>query len=95
MSLAALRTHSFAMELPAAKKVIPAFENLYLFKASTSIIFPLKDIFCPTLFSDATRKSLSNFRFDFSKIFIVFLPTLPVAPTIAKLLSIYFILILK
>ena len=56
------------MELPAAKKVIPAFENLYLFKASTSIIFPLKDIFCPTLFSDATKKSLSNFRFDFSKI---------------------------
>ena len=49
----------------------------------------------PKLFEDATKKRLSIANLDFSKISIVFLPTFPDAPIIAKFIISYFISILR
>ena len=67
----------------AAKKVISAFEKLYVSRSSTITSLCLNLSNCPTLFFEATKKRSSNSIFDFSKISIVFLPTFPVAPIIA------------
>ena len=44
---------------------------------------------------EATKKRLSKLILDFSKISIVFLPTFPEAPIIAKFILNYFISILQ
>ena len=80
----ALGAQFFAISLPAAKIVISAFEKSYFSNCSTIISFFLKINFCPALFSEATRNRLSISNLDFSRTSIVFLPTLPVAPIIAK-----------
>ena len=80
----ALGINFSAILLPAAKKVILALSKSYSSKLSTINSLPLKFNLVPLLFSEATRKRLSILSFDLSKISMVFLPTFPVAPIIAK-----------
>ena len=68
---------------PAEKKVIFAFEKSKFSKFSTSISLPLNFNFYPALLEDATKYRSSIGRFLFSKTSNIFLPTFPVAPTIA------------
>ena len=62
---------------------ITALEKSKLSKLSTSISLPLNFNFDPALLDDATRYKLLKEKFFFSKTSIIFLPTFPVAPTIA------------
>ena len=79
---------------PAEKKHISVLEKSKSFKFFTSIFFPLKSNFDPELFSEATKYRSFIGRFFLSKTSRIFLPTLPVAPTIAIFLTVHFIVIL-
>ena len=83
MWLAAFSANFSAIVPPAAKKVISAFEKSYVSKFSITYSLSLKEIFFPALYSEATKYRLSNLKFFLSNTSRVFLPTFPVAPTIA------------
>ena len=80
---AAIGAHFSATALPAAKKAIFTFEKSNFSKSSTVCSLPKKFIFFPELFDEATKKASVTEKFFFSSTSISFLPTLPVAPTIA------------
>ena len=81
--LAAIGTYFSEIFPPAEKKVMLAFEKSKVSKFLTSISLPLNFNFDPALLDYATKYKLPIEMFFFSKTSIIFLPTLPVAPTIA------------
>ena len=80
---AAIGTYFSEILPPAEKKVISTLEKSKPSKLSTFKSLLLNFNFAPALFDEATRNSLSIEKFFFSKTSIIFLPTFPVAPTIA------------
>ena len=68
---------------PAAKKAIFTLEKSKLSKSKISCSLPLKLIFFPALLNEATKYRFSINSSFFSRTSRVFLPTFPVAPTIA------------
>ena len=80
---AALCAHFSATELPAAKKAIFTLEKSNFSKSITICSLPLKLIFFPELLEEATKNNSEIGKFLFSKTSMIFLPTFPVAPTIA------------
>ena len=82
-SFAAFSTKFSEIFPPAAKKAILTLEKSKLSKSLTSRFLFLKVIIFPTLFDDANKYKLSIERSFFSRTSSVFLPTFPVAPTIA------------
>ena len=81
--LAALAANFSEIFFPAAKKIIFAFEKSKFSKSLTVYSLLLKKILVPTLFDDANKNILSKDIFFLSNTSKVFLPTFPVAPTIA------------
>ena len=79
---AAIGAHFSATALPAAKKAIFTFEN-QIFPNLQLYVLYLKNLFFPELFDEATKKASVTEKNFFSSTSIIFLPTLPVAPTIA------------
>ena len=69
---------------PQQKKVIFAFVKSNLLKLIISSCLFLNIILLPTLFSEAIKYNSLTGKFLFSRTSIIFLPTLPVAPTIAN-----------
>ena len=67
----------------AEKKVIFTFEKSKVSRSITSYSFPLKLILDPALLDEASKYKLSIESSFFSRTSNIFLPTLPVAPTIA------------
>ena len=80
---AAIGAHFSAIALPAEKNAIFTFEKSNFSRSRMEYSFPLKLIFFPTLFYEAIRNNSSIGNFFFSNTSRSFLPTLPVAPTIA------------
>ena len=85
---AASETYFSEILPPAEKKVISLFEKSKVSKSSTLIFLSLNFNFFPALLEDATKWMLSTGKFFFYKTSIIFLPTFPVAPTIAIFIKI-------
>ena len=75
--------HFSAIALPAEKKASLTFEKSNFSRSITVYSFPEKLIFFPSLLDDATKYNSVIGNFFFYNTSINFLPTLPVAPTIA------------
>ena len=80
---AAVGTYFSEIFPPAEKNVMSAFEKSKFSRLLTSISLSLNIIYDPKLLEDARRYRLVTEKFFLSKISIIFLPTFPVAPTIA------------
>ena len=83
MCFAAVGTYFSEIFPPAEKNVISAFEKSKFSKLITSISLSLNLTFDPVLLEDARSYRLVTENFFLSKTSIIFLPTFPVAPTIA------------
>ena len=75
---------------PAEKKVKSTFEKSKFSSSSILISLPLKFKDDPKLLVEANKCKLSTLKFFFSKTSRIFLPTFPVAPTIA-IFIVYFV----
>src|SRR5690606_9101911 len=75
--------HSSDVEPPAENSAISGFAATASARLITEYSFPLKEIFLPTDFSDATIKSSDIGKFLSSYTWSITPPTIPVAPTTA------------